>query len=188
MDQKFDQRSIISRNKLSKWEIPLIYGLALLITIIAWIYFEIQGYPQVVTAKETLTYVTPAIYMIPIFFPLGILLGEVSWNSYQIKDHKYVIINLGGLTVIATVSVLRLISKIPLSGHSLILSYYIMQELITNQSRYIFRVMVGFSILLLTSFYKIFLWQDPVTLFLGLIGGILIWGTVISLCKKFNSL
>jgi len=188
MNQKFDQRSMISREKSSKWEILFIYGFGSSITIIAWIYFETQGYPPVVTAKETLTSVTPAIYMIPIFFPLGILLGEISWKWYQIRDHKNAIINLGGLTAIATVSVFRLIFKIPLSGHSLILIYYIMHELITNQSRYIFRVMVGFSILLLTLFYKIILWQDPVTLFFGLLGGVLIWGTVISLCKKFNSL
>ena len=187
MDQQFDRRTIISSERVSKLEILLIYGLACFFTVIGWIYFEIQGYPPVVTANDTLTSVTPVIYMIPIFFLLGILFGEVLWNWYQIKDFKYFIINLTGLAVIVTVSGIRLTFKIPFSGHSLILSYYIMQELITNRSKYIFRVMVGFLILLLTSFYKIFLWQDPITLILGLIGGILIWGTVILLCKEFNS-
>ena len=184
MVRKFSERNVISRSTFFRSEILIIYGLSLSITIIAWIFFEIQGYPLVVTAKETLTYVTPAIYMIPIFFPLGILLGELFWDWYQEKSKNHFIINLGGLFFIAIVSGVRIFFKIPLSGHSLILSYFIMQELVTNESRYIFRIMIGCMILLLTSFYKIFLWQDSITLLLGLLGGFIIWGTNYYFCKK----
>lgn len=187
MVKKLIEKKTISRNTSSNSEILTIYGLSLSITIIAWIIFEIQGYPLVVTAKETLTYATPAIYMIPIFIPLGILLGELIWDLYQEKNNKHLITNLGGLSIIAIVSGVRIFFKIPLSGHSLILSYFILHEIVTNKSRYIFRIMIGCIILLLTSFYKIFLWQDFITLLLGFLGGIIIWGTNYYFCIKLNT-
>ncbi|MEJ2279229.1 MAG: hypothetical protein P8Y70_16035 [Candidatus Lokiarchaeota archaeon] len=61
----------------------LIYGTAILITFLAFIFFQVTGYPRVVTAIETLEIAASPVYMIPIFFPLGILLGELIWLLFN---------------------------------------------------------------------------------------------------------
>ncbi|HEY0089287.1 MAG TPA: hypothetical protein VGB37_10610 [Candidatus Lokiarchaeia archaeon] len=43
--------------------------MSILITALAALFFQIVGYPFVITSKETMEIVAPPIYMIPIFLP-----------------------------------------------------------------------------------------------------------------------
>ncbi|NHJ01734.1 MAG: hypothetical protein EAX86_06295 [Candidatus Heimdallarchaeota archaeon] len=187
MNKKLGEIEPFSKKRLDPLEILIIYGPGIFIILLAWFYFEFLGYPLVTTAKETLTSVAPAIYMLPAFFPFGILIGEEIWYFFQFKDFNRVIIKSGGLLILAFMSGVRLIFQIPISGHSLILSYFILQEVITNQAKYIFRLMIGIIVLCITLYYKIMLWKDPITLFLGLIGGVLIWGIIKFLNNRINT-
>ncbi|MFX1452639.1 MAG: hypothetical protein ACFFCM_17510, partial [Promethearchaeota archaeon] len=71
---------IIQSLKSNIREKIIVYGIGLLITALAGLFFSIVGYPRVVTANETLELIAPPIYMIPIFLPYGILIGELIWS------------------------------------------------------------------------------------------------------------
>ncbi len=187
MELKFTQKGLLSRDRWKRLNNFVIYGLAIFITLIAYVYFEFQGYPQVITATETLTITTPAIYMIPVFFPLGMLLGEIIYNWIEGRIFEEFLVNLGGILLIIIFSGIRLVLKTPFSGHSLILSFFLLHELISNKRNYMIRIIIGLSIFLITMFYKIIIWNDPITLISGLILGSLIWIINESLRKRIEN-
>ncbi len=153
----------------------IVYGIGLFITIIAGLYFAITSYPNVITATETLILVSPPLYMIPIFLPFGILVGELVWMWIGRKDLSICILMSIECIFVTVFSFLRIIAAIPISGHTLILFFYLPHHIISNRFQYPLRVLFGLLVLLITSYYKIFLWNDPITFFLGLLLGIVIW-------------
>lgn len=175
MESKFTLKILLSKDRCKRFNNFVIYGVAAFITLIAFVFFEFQGYPQVITATDTLTITTPTIYMIPIFFPLGMLLGEIISDWIEEREFRKVFVDLGGFFLIIILSGVRMVLKAPLSGHSLILSFFLLHEFITNQRKYVIRIIIGLMTLLITIFYKIFFWKDPITLILGLAIGSLIW-------------
>ncbi|MHA2226643.1 MAG: hypothetical protein ACXAC8_15640 [Candidatus Hodarchaeales archaeon] len=153
----------------------IVYSTGLLLTILAGIYFHVTGYPLVVTATEILPIISPPIYMIPIFLLLGILLGELLWICRRTKNRKNCILRSIETLIIALFSLIRITFGIPLSGHMIILFYYLPHQYTTNKCKYPLRILIGVLVLLITIFYKIIYWNDPITFILGGIVGFIVW-------------
>ncbi len=157
------------------WNSVFIYGTSLLSTSLAALFFYLKGYPKVNTAHGSLNTRVPSIYMIPIFIPLGILIGEFFWIFLREKGYKSAFILFLECLSLGILSLLRILIAIPYSGHSLILSFYLCYYLIPNKKRDYIKVIIGFLILIITIYYKFFLWNDPITFFLGVLLGIILW-------------
>lgn len=153
----------------------IVYGTGLIITIFSWIFFSVIGYPLVNTATETLNIISPPLYMIPIFLPYGILIGEVIWLWNEKKDRNVYVLLFIECIIVALFSFTRFIIRIPFSGHTIILFFYLSHYAISYRFQYPLRFLIGIVILILTMIYKIFLWNDPITFLLGTILGIGLW-------------
>ena len=149
------------------------YGAGFIVTLLALLYFQIIGYPLVDTANETLNLKTPPIYMIPVFFPYGILLGEVSWLWIK-KERKRSYILLIQCTLIGLLAFIRYSIMIPFSGHAIILFFFLIHYLFIVDKKYLIRILIGFIILGITIFYKVFIWFDLFTFLLGGMVGVII--------------
>ena len=113
--------------------------------------------------------------MIPIFLPFGIIMGESVWMWIEQKDLSIRILLSIECVIVALFSLIRIFTTIPVSGHTLILFFYLPHEVISNRLQFPIRVLSGLIVLSITFYYKIFIWNDPITFFLGLIVGIIIW-------------
>lgn len=166
---------MLTNLKPSIRELVIVYGIGLILTILSLIFFLIRGFPLVSTATETLDIVTPPLYMIPIFLPYGILIGEViwMWNEKQ-KGVEYFLL-LSECGVVGLVSFVRYIVGIPFSGHAILISFYLLHQIINNRFHYKMRILIGIIILCITGIYKIFLWDDLITFLLGTLLGIILW-------------
>jgi hypothetical protein len=153
----------------------VIYGTSLLITLLSVVFFGVSGYPLVSTATEVLSIETPPLYMIPIFFPYGILLGEVIWLWNEKEDPYSYLLLLIECFIVGIFSFIRYLISIPFSGHMIILMFYLLHQIVNNQFKYTLRVLYGLTILIITLIYKIYFWNDPITLLLGAFLGIGLW-------------
>ncbi|MFX1418556.1 MAG: hypothetical protein ACFE9N_06520 [Promethearchaeota archaeon] len=166
---------VLSKLKPSVKKPLIIYCTGLILVILSALYFFIRGYPLVTTATETLSIYTPPIYMIPVFFPYGILIGEVIWSwNEQKKKSNYILLLIESI-IIGIISFIRYFISIPFSGHAIILSFYLLHEVVNNRLNYPLRILIGIAILVLTLIYKIYLWNDPITFLLGATLGIALW-------------
>lgn len=167
---------MISTNSNSpRNEVLIVYSTGIFITGIAGFFFHITGYPRVVTAIETLDIVSPPLYILPIFLLFGILLGELFWIWFEERRNKPWVLFFIECFTIAAVSFIRFLMRIPFSGHTIILFFYLPHHVFTNKFQYPYRILLGFLVLIITLFYKIFLWEDIITFILGLTIGISIW-------------
>ncbi len=168
-------------------EIVIVYGIGVIITFLSVIFFMINGYPLVNTATETLNIVTPPFYMNSIFLPYGMLIGEILWKWNEKKAWKCCIMLLIECITVAILSFTRYITNIPFSGHAIIIFFYLIHQLIYNKAKFPLRILIGIGVLVITGIYKLFLWNDPITFFLGAIVGIILWvpGYLFQL-KKFK--
>jgi hypothetical protein len=159
----------------SKKEPLIVYGVGVLITIFSCIFFNIRGYPLVNTATETLDIKTPPLYMISIFFPYGILIGELIWIWNEKGDRTMTILFFVECLIVAMFSFIRYIIIIPFSGHTIILFFFLPHQGFNNKLNYPLRFLIGIIVLIITGYYKIFLWSDPITFSLGAIFGVGLW-------------
>ena len=156
-------------------ETLIVYAIGLIITILSAIFFSIRGYPLVNTATETLNIVTPPLYMIPIFLTYGILIGEVIWIWNEKKERAICILLLFECISVAILAFMRYIINIPFSGHTIILFFYLLHQVVNNRVQYPLRFIIGIVVLIITIIYKIFLWNDAFTFLLGAILGSTLW-------------
>lgn len=153
----------------------IVYATGVIITILSAIFFSIRGYPLVNTATETLNIVTPPLYMISIFLPYGILIGEVIWIWNEEKERAICILLLFECISVAVLAFIRYIITIPFSGHAVILFFYLPHQVVNNRVQYPLRLIIGIVVLIITTIYKIFLWNDAFTFLLGAILGAILW-------------
>ena len=156
-------------------ETLIVYAIGLIIIILSAIFFSIRGYLLVNTATETLNIVTPPLYMIPIFLTYGILIGEVIWIWNEKKERAICILLLFECISVAILAFMRYIINIPFSGHTIILFFYLLHQVVNNRVQYPLRLIIGIVVLIITIIYKIFLWNDAFTFLLGAILGATLW-------------
>jgi hypothetical protein len=153
----------------------IIYGTSIIVLFLSVLFFAIKGYPLVTTSTETLPIETPPLYMISIFFPYGILLGEVIWLWNEKEERIYYILLFIECIIIGFFSFIRYIIGIPFSGHMVILMFYLLHQLIINRFQYALRFLFGIVVFIITIYFKIFVWEDPITLLLGALLGFCFW-------------
>lgn len=95
------------------------------------------------------------------------------WNEKQ-KGVEYFLL-LSECGVVGLVSFVRYIVGIPFSGHAILISFYLLHQIINNRFHYKMRILIGIIILCITGIYKIFLWDDLITFLLGTLLGIILW-------------
>ena len=156
-----------------EYESLVIYGCGLFVPFLATLYFQLTGYPNVVTATGDLGFPTPPIYMIPVFIPFGILLGETYFLRLK-KENSWLFLLLECF-FITILALLRIFIQVPISGHAVIISLYLLHQVFTNRNQYPFRVLIGILVLIETMTYKIIFWDDLTTLIFGLFCGSGIW-------------
>lgn len=166
---------MLTKLKTSVKEILIIYGIGLIITILSTIYFSVKGYPLVTTATETLDIYASPLYMISIFFPYGILMGEVFWLWNVQKERKTGILMFIECIIVGMFSFIRYIINIPFSGHAIIIFFYLLHQAVNKRCTHPSRFLIGIVVLIITVFYKIFLWNDLITFLLGTLLGIALW-------------
>ena len=166
---------VLKKLKPSVRELLIIYSTGLITTILSALFFTIRGYPLVATATETLNVYTHPLYMISIFLPYGILIGEIIWLWNEQNEKFNYILLLIECIIIGIFSFIRYIVSIPLSGHAIILFFYLFHQAFNNRFNHPLRLLIGIAVLIITIIYKIYLWNDPITFLLGALLGIALW-------------
>lgn len=172
--------------KPSLKESLFVYGIGIIMIVLSVLFFVLMGYPLVNTATETLNIITPPLYMNSVFLPYGMLIGELLWNWNKKKERKMYSIFLIESAFVGVLSFIRYIVNIPLSGHAIMLFFYLFHQSISNKAKFPLRLIIGIAVLIITLVYKIFIWNDPITFILGAIAGIVLWipGFLYQLKKK----
>jgi len=165
-----DNGEVSANIELRRKELYFSTMMGIVFSIIASVYFYFTGYPLVNTATEILNLVTPPIYMLPVFFPFGILVGDVI-NEWLKKEQGKAILLFSFVIIIGGYSFFRLISNIPLSGHAIIITYYLLYEIFYRKRVSLTRMLAGVIPYSITIFYKFLIWNDPLTFVYGSLFG-----------------
>lgn len=80
------------------------------------------------------------------------------------------------LLFVSAISIFKLLEYLDVSGHTLILGYFILHEVVENRRGRGWKLLVGSLVLLLTAWFKLIVWKDPQSLLLGLGMGLLLFG------------
>ncbi|OLS20864.1 MAG: hypothetical protein HeimC3_38580 [Candidatus Heimdallarchaeota archaeon LC_3] len=172
--------------KSKNLEIFLISSLTIILSLVGFIYYTIVGYSVVETLSGSLELTTPPIYMIPIFSILGIIFGELFFNYISKNDHNSWVILFVELIILVFLSYLRIAIIIPISGYSMILTYFLLKQIVSHKNKYKIRISIGFSILIITLYYKLLIWNDPITLIFGFLVGFFIFSAGFYYKKVFS--
>jgi hypothetical protein len=158
------------------------YGTGLIITVIVWLSLTLTGQPLLEENAGLISINFMQQYMLPLFFAYGILVGEVFYDFITKEITKNDKIYLIELFLVTTLAFLRITVGIPISGHALIISFYLLSKTITNKKKSIGKIFIGLLVLGLTIQIKISI-NDLFTLFIGIIAGTIIF----ILGKSFKS-
>jgi hypothetical protein len=147
----------------------------------AWLYYK--GPVPIVRVTTPLQEPVPFWYMLSAFPVLGMLAADLAFLfvSHGLERKT---VELGfqvGILVLA--SNLRLVLRLPISGHSLLFAYFILRRLfigIPGHSLAKAECLVTMFLYTITSYVKVFWWSDPITVAVGT--GIAIGLAAISFC------
>ncbi len=151
------------------------FGGAVLVTLLAALVLAARAPQPVVRGTVSLGIPTPLIYQLPVFFPFGLLAGEVLWEGLQSGIRSQLAIRSGWLLVLSLIAVLRLSMGIPISGHAMLITYYVLDEALARSPRHPLRILIGIAIGVEVVVFKVWIWQDSSTLVAGFGAGMGIW-------------
>ena len=138
-----------------------------------WLYFS-KPIP-VIRGTEPLSIIVPAWYMLMAFPVLGMLLGDFI-ELLILKTSKLPALELAfQILLLVYIGNTRLLKAIPVSGHAMLFSYFIIRRLMVGRKSGLIPVIeLSIAILfsLITIYMKLFVWDDPMTLAYGAITGI----------------
>ena len=167
------------------------YVTSLTFTGLAIYYFFMLGHFSIEMTTGRLLFTFHFFYMIPVFLVFSILLGELV-AGYLCSGREFyspvLTIELLFVGATAGVRITSLGSLFPVSGHMVILTFFILTQVLTYRLKYKLRTLLGLSVLLMTTYYKIFIWNDLLTFYLGILLGILLFLPGYRLKKSGNSL
>lgn len=152
-------------------------SVVLLTTAAGFIWLNGKAPVLVLRGSTQLPIVTPAWYMLSAFPILGMLLAD--WGTLLISRPQLLpIAELGiQLIVLVLVSSLRLDSHIPISGHILLFTYFLLRRfLIRLPIQPLMQIENGIAVALfiVTSYVKLVWWTDIITWAAGIAGGLVL--------------
>jgi hypothetical protein len=148
---------------------------ALFTSAASFLLAELMGpIPLYVGIRET-SVVAPSLYLAGAALPFGILLAEavIDFRLYGWRVHGFVVLVV--LVLLGLMSMVRFVMPLPLSGHGLIVAYFLLHELAERREGRSWKLAVGSLILIQAAWYKLFLWSDPASLLTGICLGVLAW-------------
>lgn len=153
------------------------FRLAIIMTVTIagalWLYHK--GPTPVIKGSTTLPIMVPFWYMLLAFPVLGMLVADLYAISFVSKPGAFELAIQ--IIILVVLSNIRLASAIPISGHSLLLGYFIVRRsTIRFQPSVIPKLefITALIILAAVAYMKLNVWIDPMTFFIGLvIGGVL---------------
>lgn len=148
------------------------------ITVIGAVWLLHKGPVPVIRITTPLQENSPFWYMVSPFPILGMLVAELT-GLLASHGWKRAAVELGvAIAVLIVVSCFRLSLCIPLSGHSMLLSYFILRRAFLNgipialrKTQYWLAVVMA----LVLVYLKLAWWTDPITLSAGAMGGALLF-------------
>lgn len=145
-------------------------------TLLGGAWLTLQGPIPVIRISTPLPEAAPFWYMILAFPILGLLLADLL-DLYLSEGFTRSTLALGfQIGLIVLLSSARLSVHLPISGHSLLVSYFIFQRLLlrpTPRGRSI-ELWLAIAVFAAIAYPKLAWWNDPVTLLTGTaLGGIL---------------
>ncbi len=154
----------------------LVYGSAAICTAAGAAYFLLRGPLPVMRGTSELPLVTPLRYLIPVFVPFGILMGEGVWAWLARSDAAFLRALPWQLAALCITAAARIKTAYPpVSGHTLLLAYFLLHEGITQRGRHPVRIAIGLAVLVEVGYYKLWVWDDLETFTWGLTVGAAIW-------------
>jgi hypothetical protein len=172
MDQRLLQDNSVSR-------VVLRLFLVAVCTLAGGIWLHLQGPISVVRITTPLPEAAPFWYMLLAFPVLGLLLADLL-DLYRLRGASAPTLELAlQIGLIVVLSSARLGARIPLSGHSLLASYFILRRLLLRsrpRSQSPLEVWLACGALAAIAYPKLAWWRDPVTLFTGIAVGALLAG------------
>lgn len=155
-------------------------GFALIVatvtTALSYLIAEAVGpVPVVIGVIRSPTIVAPPWYLATIAFPFGLLVAEA------LIDFREKGLNIRGLTIsmvllfMALITCARYIFPLPLSGHGLIVTFFLLHELQQRRDGRTWKLVVGSAVLVQAAVVKLILWRDPASLLVGVGFGTISW-------------
>jgi hypothetical protein len=150
------------------------------LTAIGAIWLWISKPIPVIRGTEPLPIIVPSWYMLMAFPVLGMLIGDfIELAGLRISKLPAVELALQ-MTFLVLLANTRITRAIPISGHALLFTYFILRRLMVVKRMGIISI-IELSIViifsLLTLYMKLFVWDDLMTLAYGIITGIAL-GTI----------
>lgn len=114
-------------------------------------------------------------YLATIGLPFGVLVAE------GLIDFRERGMSLPGLLLAASLVALGVLHgmkwfvPIPLSGHGVVLGFYLVHEMVERREGRKWKLLVGVGVLLQSAWFKLVLWSDPASLVAGLGLGMVVW-------------
>lgn len=145
-------------------------------TLAGALWLALQGPMPVIRGTTPLPEAAPFWYMVLAFPFLGLLLADLL-DLYRAEGITLPTLELAlQIGLILVLSSARLGLRIPLSGHSLLLSYFILRKLLMRplSKRSRFELWLAVGALSAVAYPKLAWWDDPVTLFTGGTAGVLL--------------
>jgi len=146
-------------------------------TLAGGVWLVFQGPIPVIRVTTPLPETAPFWYMLLAFAILGLLLADLL-DLYRLRGVNPSTVELAfQIGLILVLSSARLGARIPLSGHSLLVSYFISRRLLLRSippSQSSLEVWLACGVLAAIAYPKLVWWKDPVTLFAGIAAGALL--------------
>jgi hypothetical protein len=156
------------------------------VTIAGGIWLHIKGPIHVIRITTEIEAFAPFWYMLSAFPFLGMLLADLL-DLYRDTGFSKRTLELAcTIIIIVALSNLRLGIRLPISGHSLLVSYFLFRRFFVDRNNNPIsriEILLGIFVLAMLTYIKLFWWTDPITLGFGCILGFgfaLIEKTIIS--------
>lgn len=154
-----------------RWSLVFRLGIVIACTLAGWIWLAVQDPIPVIRVTTPLVETAPFWYMLLAFPILGLLVADL-FELYRSEGLSRSTVELAvQIALIVLLSSARLSARLPLSGHSLLVSYFVARRLLLPsfpRGRSRMELWLGLGVLATIAYPKLFWWKDPITLLTGM--------------------
>lgn len=156
---------------VGRWSLVSRLGIVVACTLAGWVWLALQDPIPVIRITTPLAETAPFWYMLLAFPILGLLVADL-FDLYRSEGISRSTVELAlQIALIVLLSSARLSARLPLSGHSLLVSYFVARRFLLPSlppglSRA--ELWLGLGVLAAVVYPKLFWWSDPVTLLTGM--------------------